>query len=422
MRDGKRVIGSEQLTMDNKKKYKKTEIGEIPVEWEVKAIVEVAEVVSGGTPDTNRKEFWEDAYIPWATPTDITFNGKYIAHTEKNITEEGLKSSSANLLPIGSILMTSRATIGEKCINTVPMATNQGFKSLICKENLFNEFMYYLIDVIKPKFVRLASGSTFLELSKKEVENFKIPVPSLKEQQKIAAILSTVDEYIEQTDVLIEKTKELKKGLMQKLLTKGIGHTEFKKTEIGEIPKEWEVIPLFDTGEYINGRAFKPSEWTDRGVPIIRIQNLNDKSATYNYCNLEIDEKYHVYKGDLLFAWSGSIGLHRWNGEKAYLNQHIYKVIPNKNIIKDYLYYQLSRQIEILLELSHGSTMKHITRKNLKLVKVAIPNIEEQQKIASILSEVDNQIEYYENKKEKLQNLKKGLMQKLLTGKIRVKI
>ncbi|QGU96407.1 hypothetical protein GOM49_16070 [Clostridium bovifaecis] len=199
--------------------FKMTEIGMIPKEWEVKKISEVAEIVSGGTPSTTKSEYWNEGTIFWATPTDITSSKKYISNTEKLITDKGLRDSSANLLPVGSILMTSRATIGEKCINTVPMATNQGFKSFICNDNFYNEFMYYLIDTIKDKMISLASGSTFLELSKSTVSDFSVVCPSLTEQRKIAEILSEVDNQIEQYESKKEKIETLKKGLMQKLLT-----------------------------------------------------------------------------------------------------------------------------------------------------------------------------------------------------------
>ncbi|QUH31391.1 restriction endonuclease subunit S [Vallitalea guaymasensis] len=199
--------------------FKKTEVGEIPVEWEVKKLREVSEVVSGGTPSTNKQTFWLDGNIPWATPTDITSRSKYIRETNKNITYDGLKNSSANLLPVGSILMTSRATIGEKSINTVPIATNQGFKSFVCKQSLNNEFLYYLIDTLIPRLINLSSGSTFLEISKKEVENMKIQYPPLKEQIKIGGILLVIDDEIEEYNNKKEKLQYLKKGLMQQLLT-----------------------------------------------------------------------------------------------------------------------------------------------------------------------------------------------------------
>ena len=200
-------------------KFKKTEIGEIPEEWEINNLGNIVEVISGATPKTNINEYWDNGDIYWATPSDITSNGKYISVTEKTITENGLRNCSAKLLPIGSILMSSRATIGERCINTVPMTTNQGFKSLVCKDGINNEFIYYYVDILKEKLMGLASGSTFLEVSKKVVEDIKVVIPSLEEQEKIASILSEVDKKIDDYENKKQKLEELKKGLMQQLLT-----------------------------------------------------------------------------------------------------------------------------------------------------------------------------------------------------------
>ncbi|MGU8138983.1 restriction endonuclease subunit S [Clostridium perfringens] len=199
--------------------FKETELGYIPKCWDIKRLGECADIVSGATPKTNIKEYWDNGNIHWATPTDITSSGKYINKTEKFITDSGLKNCSAKILPIGSILMSSRATIGERSLNTVPMATNQGFKSLICKSIVDNEFIYYYIEVLKERFIRLASGSTFLEISKKLVEDTKIIVPNLEEQKKIASILALIDEKIYRYENKKEKLEELKNGLMQSLMT-----------------------------------------------------------------------------------------------------------------------------------------------------------------------------------------------------------
>lgn len=187
-------------------------------EWKEVKLGEICNVISGGTPSTNNLSYW-NGDIYWATPTDITKNGKFISYTERKITNQGLKNSSANLLPINSILMTSRATIGERSINTKPMATNQGFKSFVCKKNSHYQYIYYLIEVLKKDFIRMASGSTFLEISKKDTEILKTTIPPLAEQKAIAEILSTADSEIELLNRLLENKKVEKKGLMQLLLT-----------------------------------------------------------------------------------------------------------------------------------------------------------------------------------------------------------
>ena len=196
-------------------------------------------------------------------------------------------------------------------------------------------------------------------------------------------------------------------------------YTKFKKTPIGEIPEDWDVKPLSEVAEYINGYAFSPKDWKDKGLPIIRIQNLNDPKAEFNYFDGEIDKKYIVENGDLLFSWSASIGVYIWNRGKAVLNQHIFKVIPKRGIDKLYLYYAMFLAIEQLKNRIHGSTMKHFKKGELKRTFIPLPPIPEQKKIAERLRTVDEAIEKTDLAIEKTERLKKGLMQRLLTKGIK---
>jgi type I restriction enzyme S subunit len=179
----------------------------------------MGKVSSGGTPSTIDSAYW-GGDIQWATPTDITkLETKYITRTSNGITEKGLANSSAVLLPVRSLLICTRATIGEIAINLVPMATNQGFKNLTLREEFIPEYIFHLLRFYKHTLVRYANGSTFLELSKKDFSKLSFWVPDEPEQKKIAEILNTCDAEIE----MLEKNKSLLKqqkiGLMQRLLT-----------------------------------------------------------------------------------------------------------------------------------------------------------------------------------------------------------
>lgn len=200
-------------------KFKKTEIGEIPVDWGIAKISDICDVIGGSTPSTHNKKYW-NGDIKWAVPTDITkLKGNVISETGKKITHQGLLSCGTKLLPIGSILLTSRATIGKCAVNTIPMATNQGFKNLICKNNVYNWFIFYSIRYICKDIERLGSGSTFKEVSKRSIKEIKIQLPPIPEQKKIASILSSVDNEIGNEIENKEKLIQIKKGLMQVLLT-----------------------------------------------------------------------------------------------------------------------------------------------------------------------------------------------------------
>ena len=186
-------------------------------EWKSTKVGSIAEIVGGGTPKTEVEEFW-NGEIKWFTPSEIG-KTKYILDSERTITEKGLKNSSAKLLPANTILLSSRATVGEVSIALTECATNQGFQSLITNDNVDNDFVYYLISTIKNEFIRRASGSTFLEISKKEIKKISITVPSLSEQKKISGLFSTIDKKIEILQEKYQYYQEFKKYLMQQIFT-----------------------------------------------------------------------------------------------------------------------------------------------------------------------------------------------------------
>ena len=187
--------------------------------WKTAPLGEVAEIVSGATPDTMNAAYW-DGTVPWCTPTDITSTrGKYLTTTNRNITTAGLTSCPASLLPIGALLLCTRATIGEVKIATFAVCTNQGFKSLIPKDCISNEFLYYMLVTLKPRLSKLATGSTFGEIGKRDIASIEVTLPPLDEQRAIADVLSDMDAEIAALERRVEKTRAVKQGMMQQLLT-----------------------------------------------------------------------------------------------------------------------------------------------------------------------------------------------------------
>lgn len=189
-------------------------------EWEVKRLGDLAEIVSGGTPKTNEPLYWNGG-IKWCTPTDITgCPGKYLVETERTISALGLNNSGARLLPIGSLLLCSRATIGEIKIAYQEICTNQGFKSLICKPDTCNEFIYYKLLTMKSQMLERSFGSTFLEISKSNVAALELGIPpTLSEQTAIAEVLTDMDAEIAKLETKLAKARQIKQGMMQELLT-----------------------------------------------------------------------------------------------------------------------------------------------------------------------------------------------------------
>jgi len=229
-------------------------------DWKTLSIPEFADIVSGATPATNVKEYW-DGEIMWITPNDLSrTKSRFIHASERKISTQGLKSASTSITPARSVVMSSRAPIGYFAIPTRDFTTNQGCKSFVFNEKQDAEYHYYNFLYHSELFKRYGSGSTFMEISKSNIErlSFLIPVDK-KEQRKIAIILSTVDEVVEKTEVAIEKYKAIKAGMLHDLFTRGMGSKTgklrpsyldatdlYKETDLGWIPKEWEVSTIKD--------------------------------------------------------------------------------------------------------------------------------------------------------------------------------
>ena len=197
----------------------KTRLPEFSGMWETTTLGEVADIRNGATPSTQIGAYWNGP-IPWCTPTDVTATpGKYLLATARSVTAAGLGSCAVSLLPVGALLLCSRATIGEIKIATSPVCTNQGFKSLVCKDKVSNEFLYYLLLTLKPQIIERAIGSTFLEIGKRDVASIELSVPTYSEQRDIANVLSDMDAEIAAVERRRDKTRTIKQAMMQQLLT-----------------------------------------------------------------------------------------------------------------------------------------------------------------------------------------------------------
>jgi len=186
------------------------------------------------------------------------------------------------------------------------------------------------------------------------------------------------------------------------------------------IPSDWQTTKVKRLGDFINGFAFKPTNWGDQGLPIIRIQNLTNSNNEYNYFNDEIDNKYVVEKGDYLISWSATLDVFRWTGETAVLNQHIFKVLLNEKIVDySFFYWHAKQFIDEMSNHKHGSTMQHVTKGVFDNFVVALPPLKEQQKIAAFLDEkvahIDNIIEDTKKSIENLKAYKQSLITETVT-------
>jgi type I restriction enzyme, S subunit len=267
-----------------------------------------------------------------------------------------------------------------------------------------------------------------------------LPLPPLPEQNKIASILTTVDDKISSIYSQIQQTEQLKKGLMEKLLTEGIGHTEFKETEIGRIPVEWDVSSLGDIISIKHGFAFKGEHFGNKGPILLTPGNFSRNGGLYftksNTKRYEADypEDFTFENGDLVVVMTdlsskceilGNPGIISEN-EVCLHNQRIGKVnLLNSSFVKkDFLYHFFNSDAykKDVKSSATGTTVKHTSPTKIYGVRIGIPSLPEQKQIATILSTVDDKLDILTQKKSHYQTLKKGLSQQLLTGQMRVKV
>ncbi len=401
--------------------YKQTEIGVIPEEWEVVNLSDIANVNMGQSPKSATYNE-EGIGLPLVQGNADCKNRK----TEPRIfTSEPTKTCS-----IGDIIMTVRAPVGAIVKSHHNACIGRGVCAITAKEN--EAFLYQLLIDYEDKWEKLSQGSTFTAVNGTDVKSIKLPKPPLPEQQKIAAILTIVDNKIEVIDEQLAKTEQLKKGLIQKLLSEGIGHSEFKESEIGRIPKEWEVVKVGDITASHKQGYYTKDEYTNEGVYLIRITDLNNPKIDYsNMPKLLVSDtdyaSFKVNRGDFLFARSGAIGRYGivYENYKAIFASYLIRFTFRRDkIVNEYFgyFYETKKAINQLLSITQGSSNININANNIKSLIIPLPPITEQKQIATILSTTDNKLDTLQEKKSRYEKLKKGLMQKLLMGEVRVKI
>lgn len=407
--------------------------------WEIRLVTEFSTVLSGATPLTDNLAYW-NGEVNWITPADLSkLKTRHFYKTERRLSKDGLRNCAANLLPPHSIVMSSRAPIGYFAIGKVEFATNQGCKSFLLKSRQDADFHYYNFLFNVRKFLRLGSGSTFAEVSKKDIESisFKIPVDYLQ-QRKIARILATVDQTIEQTELTIEKLKSIKQGMIHDLFTRGIDvktgklrppYSEapglYKQTELGLIPKEWDIVTVKDYGSVVTGNTPSKNIISNWGNDFLWASPFDfyEKYIYETQTLLANDGKKCariVPAGSVLITCIASLGKNAIAAFEMAFNQQINAVIVNRDNDNEYFYYNILHD-GIRFSALAGQTAVPIINKTtfekFKLIRALLP---EQKMIANRISKVDVYLLKTKNELIKYEKLKQGLMHDLLTGKVEV--
>ena len=400
-------------------KYKDTPIGKIPVDWEAVTLSRIAEINMGQSPpskDCNEQEDGLPFYQGNAEFGPIYPSPQKWCNRPKKIAYEG------------DILISVRAPVAEINIAPHKCCIGRGIAAVQAKD-IHDKFLYQSMLLYRKNLQKMAQGSTFEAINRKELAELLTLLPPLPEQEKIADILTTVDKAIEKTTQVIEKTKELKKGLMQKLFTRGIGHKKFKKTQIGDIPEEWEVAKLKHIVlRFYNGGTPNTSNENYWGGDIPWItgadfenQKVNRIRRNITHEGVENSATNIIPRGNLLVVTRTGVGKLAIAPFDIAISQDITGIILNsQKAFPGYIYWYVDHKAARLRSIIQGTSINGLLRGDLESFRIALPPVDEQRKISEVLSSIDNEIEKELNDKKQLEMLKKGLMEVLLTGKLRV--
>ena len=408
----------------------------VPSGWKTYDLGELAlKIEGGGTPSRIEPAFWKGD-LPWATVKDL--KKVRLTSTLEFISVLGLEQSASKLIPANTMILASRMAVGKAVIFDCDVTINQDLKAFYPKKNLETEFLlqWYLS---KSELIEsLGTGSTVKGIKLDDIKTLPITLPPLPEQQEIAAILTSVDEVIEKTQAQINKLKDLKTGMMQELLTRGVGvdgkpHTEFKDSPVGRIPKGWDVATLDTLASVVDSMHQTPS-FTENGEPMVRVTEIRQSEILNIDGAMTVDEQtfmafsknYQPQIGDTLIARVGA-----YFGATAYiskkdifcLGQNTASIRPTK-IHDEFLFIYLNSE-PIRSQMNDAvavGAQPSLSLKAIKDLKIAIPSTSEQQVIAKAIGSVRYKLLSLQLKLEQQKNIKKALMQDLLTGKVRVKL
>lgn len=331
-----------------------------------------------------------------------------------------------------SILFSVRAPVGEVNITPYECCIGRGLAG-IQGETADQEFLFQKLQYVKPRFQLLSQGSTFEAVNGEEMREFDLTLPPLQEQQKIATILSSVDDVIEKTRAQIDKLKDLKTGMMQELLTKGIGHTEFKDSPLGLIPIGWEVLPLENIVENIIDCEHKTAPYVESSeYLVVRTSNVRDGELVYDDMKFTTEAAFEDWTkravpsvGDVLFTREAPAGESCMvpANVKVCMGQRLVLLRPNLDKVNPEYFslYLTSEAAKLAIyELSIGTTVSRINIEDIKRIPCVVPSVREQQEIQLKISAVQSLISSKSLLLKSSESVKKALMQDLLTGKVRV--
>ena len=406
--------------------YKQTEIGVIPEDWEVKQLKDFADFIGGGTPAKENDEYW-NGDIPWISSSDIHVNNIHEINISRFITEKAIQESATQLCPANTLLIVSRVGVGKVAITHSEICTSQDFTNVVLRENNV-EYVALALQPLLLSMAIVSQGTSIKGITTDEVKKIAIAIPPLEEQKRISGAIHNISNLIWSLEEQISKKKAIKQGALQELLT--------GKKRLPGFSNKWEIKTLRELStEMVDGpfgSDLKTEHYTaDRQVRIIQLSNIGESG--WNDANTKYTTFAHAAELSRCVVQPGSVLIAKMmpagraiicpDSEKGYiLGSDVVKVIPNSSVDSRYLVYATKSQfyLDQIADDTQGSTRARTSVSKLRKTGILFPSKEEQIAIATVLYNMDSEIEALEQKLAKYRQVKQGMMQKLLTGKIRL--
>jgi type I restriction enzyme S subunit len=422
-------------------------LGDIPNDWDIKSLKNIAVIVNGSTPKSGVEEYW-DGDINWITPTDLSQKlDVYLKDSQRKITNEGLNSCGTSLVPENTVILSTRAPIGSLAITGAQSCTNQGCKSLVVRYKDHSLFLYYYLSISTNSLNNLGRGSTFLELSTEDLGSFKVPMPN-EGIGKIVSFLdhetAKIDNLIEKQQQLIELLKEKRQAVISHAVTKGLNPDVPMRDSgvewLGDVPDHWVIAQLkFNTLEMQTGpfgSQLHAEDYVTDGIPLINPAHMYsgkitpDPKVTVDENTQKRLERHKLKEGDIVFSRRGELGrcaVVRNEQEGWLCGTGSLKAKLNERIIPNYAYILVSSEgvvSELTLE-SKGSTMANLNTETLGRVRIPVPPIHEQEKILSYVGLISKKYDLLVKNADMAINLmqerRTALISAAVTGKIDVR-
>lgn len=388
-------------------------------EWIECTLDKLGEIVGGATPSTKCEDYYGGS-IPWITPKDLSsFKGRYITSGERNITEKGLASCSAQMMPKDAVLFTSRAPIGYVAIASQSVCTNQGFKSIVVNEKADPLFVYYLLKYNKDAIEAMGSGTTFKEVSGKTMRAVKVRIPlDVSYQKRIAAVLDSLDTKIENNERINDNLEQQAQAFFQELF-------------VDNADPEWAIGTISDLGAVVGGSTpskAKPEYYTETGIAWITPKDLSvNKSKFISHGENDITElglknssATIMPEGTVLFSSRAPIGYIAVAAGEVTTNQGFKSIVPKPEIGTAFVYYFLKHNLPIIEGMASGSTFKEVSGSTMKGVPAVIPDTDTIARFNDFCSPIFAQQRILEEQNQSLATLRDDLLPKLMSGEIDV--